>query len=436
MAAPAEFSRTPWTASGDEILDWSVKRNVTHHINASKPLYGDDELFGMDPGDLFQFIEDFSVRARKYGWSNQTRDHAIALIEQEPGNDETERYDFTENWGSLSYEEVKNHEEAYLFGNNRSSQDNDMAWHCLQGSLSKNAKKRMNIHKSKWAIQNPDDPNAEPIPSAMLYFKVLIQETAVDSNAKTSSIREQLADLSTYMANVGSDILKFNQHVQLLLLELAARGETTDDLLIHLFRAYQTVTDKKFVAFIAREREDWEMGRNALEPRELMNTASERYKTLRDSNQWCAPTPEDQKILALEAKVEAQEKKIKALKSTSSPKTVKFKEPPTGGGDRTSAKPAIMNGPPPDSKRDKPVKWNGHNWYWCCTENGGGKCSTSGAWRRHKPAQCKSKEELQAERKKRPSPEKKGGKPDRRLKLSKAMSARIIREDDAESDDE
>jgi hypothetical protein len=62
-------------------------------------------------------------------------------------------------------------------------------------------------------------------------------------NATTSTIHTKLSNLDQYILTIGCDIIKFNGYVKYLVDNLAARGETTNDLLGFLFKECGVVTD-------------------------------------------------------------------------------------------------------------------------------------------------------------------------------------------------
>ena len=76
-------------------------------------------------------------------------------------------------------------------------------------------------------------------PSGNILLKIIKRESHLDSNATTTSIRNQLSSLDQFITTIGCDITKFNAHVQMLLEGLASRGETKYDLLPNLFRFMQ-----------------------------------------------------------------------------------------------------------------------------------------------------------------------------------------------------
>jgi hypothetical protein len=56
------------------------------------------------------------------------------------------------------------------------------------------------------------------------------------------------------MMDIGSDIIKFNVHIKLLVQGLAAHGQTINDLLINLFAGYKATSNKEFGKYI-KEKE-------------------------------------------------------------------------------------------------------------------------------------------------------------------------------------
>jgi hypothetical protein len=100
-----------------------------------------------------------------------------------------------------------------------------------------------------------------PLPSGLLFLKIVIRESYLDSNATSSMIRTQLSK-DTYIGQVGNDINKFNKHVQALLEALNVRSETTSDLLTNLFKGNAACSDKTFVRYIADKQAEYEEGKN------------------------------------------------------------------------------------------------------------------------------------------------------------------------------
>ena len=74
----------------------------------------------------------------------------------------------------------------------------------------------------------------------------MIQKAFIKTRATATYLRENLANLDTYMSTVNSYIEDFNKYVKVNVYGLKARGECTDDLIINLFKVYQVASDGEF----------------------------------------------------------------------------------------------------------------------------------------------------------------------------------------------
>ena len=90
-------------------------------------------------------------------------------------------------------------------------------------------------------------------------------------------IRTQLSSLDEYMMTIGSNIGKFNFHVQTLMGLLTAQGETSTDLLTNFFKGYAECSDKTFVAYMACKQEDYGDGKDTT-PEKTIQTDDNRFK--------------------------------------------------------------------------------------------------------------------------------------------------------------
>ena len=66
----------------------------------------------------------------------------------------------------------------------------------------------------------------------------MVQKSDLDSKVVVSAARLQLSSLNNYVRTNGSNILGLNAHVMELIKTLNARGETTQDLVVNLFKGY------------------------------------------------------------------------------------------------------------------------------------------------------------------------------------------------------
>jgi hypothetical protein len=247
-----------------------------------------------------------------------------------------------------------------------------------------------------------------------------------------------LSSLDTYITTIDSDIGRFNQYVKLLVQSLAARNQTTSDLLINLFKGYGAVSDEVFRAWLSRKQDDHEEGEE-ITPDELMIAAKNKYDIMVEKGTWNAPTAEE-KIVALEAKLDSTVKTINKKVSYELGKKTAAKK--GGASDKGKKKETKSKGghpkawPQPKGDEKKERKFNDQTWYWCGKDTGG-KCEK---WRVHKPKECMGAAAPGAKRE-ADSDAKKIGKDKlaKKLKVAKAYVARMkkqVAETDSPSDDE
>jgi len=383
-----KFALTPGLAT-DGILDFTKKTDRSHFGYATKAL--DEEHYNCTPDEFYQFIQSLKDRANEYGWDTETGLLAIPMNSSDPNSP---RRNLLGKYGTIDLARVQEYAKTFIGKRLRKAQDDRMLFHCLMNTLSKDGKRKITIWRNEYVINGGY--------SGICLLKVIIREGHLDTNATTSMIRTKLSNLDTYIHTVGNDITKFNGYVRMLQDTLRARGETTSDLLTNLFKGYAACSDKNFVDYIRRKQERYDEG-DELTATMLMNLADTKFKQLKDKEIWEAPSPEEEKLIALEAKVQALKQKFAGKRRQSgndeSPSPAKKQKKGDGKQDDSSGnskggrsnkkeKPKWMFERPADDKLREPREWNGKKWYWCSPETGG-KCT--GQYRIHKPSKCEGK---------------------------------------------
>ena len=222
---------------------------------------------------------------------------------------------------------------------------------------------------------------------------------------------------------IGLDNIRdaFNLYVTNQVEQLAARGETSSDLLINLFAAFLAVPDKKFVEYIEKQKDKYDEGED-ITTKKLMQVALIKYKDRKRSEMWQAPSPEEEQIMALTAQVGELQKQKSSSKATSDkPKKKK------GGSDskkktfaeRYAGDKYAWKLVPPASGEPKSKEVNKKAYHFCPHHNEG-----AGLWVLHSPAKCDRREE------KTDTPNK-----DKTMSLTKVLQA-IQAENGDESSDE
>jgi hypothetical protein len=415
------FALTPAIAI-EGIVNFATRGGVRLYTSASQKL--EEDQYDCKPEGLYQFLQSLTSRAHEFGWDDELG--GILMIPGDPNDPLTDLENLIENYGQISLERIRAFEESYLDTACRPAQDSFMMYKCLMNSITKEGKDKVTIWKESYMVGNQ--------PSGNLLLKIIIRESHLDTNATTSTIRTKLSNLDKYILTIGCDITKFNGHVKYLVDNLAARGETTNDLLEFLFKGYGVVADTDFRNYIKRKLENYEEGDNTT-PETLMLLANNKFKLSSENGTWLAPSKGEEKILALEAQLRAHKKGPNAKqKGKESQKT----QASTGNKPKgtKASKPEWFDKPPPKAAMTTPKYWKEKPWYWCSSDTGG-QCE--GAWRCHKPSECQGKafrfkrDEEDPARNKRKT-EKTGNNNKRKLKLTKAMSAAVTTRDSESTD--
>ena len=217
----------------------------------------------------------------------------------------------------------------------------------------------------------------------LLFLKVTLQLAHVDTRATITVIRTSLSSLDAKMVSLQDNVTEFNEFVKSQRGSLEARGETTTDLLVNLFKGYKASADEKFVNYIESKEDDYNEGYD-ITPDALMELAESKYKTLLESGKWKQQSAADRKIIALTAKLDLLQ--AKPEKTPSSKGATRTKEKKKTDGYITDK--WFLTAP----KEGEPAKQQkgGKDWWWCPNH------AENGKWVRHEPAACEQPKRSEA----------------------------------------
>ena len=340
-----------------------------------------EPAFDCTAPNLKGFLSQVGVRALIMSWYDVIQ--VYTLDNMDNYEQQLDRPSLLTDYGTISMAQVRRHAERYIGENCRAAQNSHMLYVCLHNSLTKEARDKMILNAAEYTVNGQF--------SGALFLRVLIRDSHLDTNATSHIIRERLSSLDRHMMVVGSDIKQFNNHVKELIDSLHARGATTQDLLANLFKAYRCVSDKNFVTYMNNKQAWFDEG-NDIEPTVLMQWALDKYNRGIETGEWNAPSTEEIKIIALEAKV----KSINAARTRSTaqlPKATSKSQLPrgkegskkrttsgrtTGGQGKARLVPEWMKKPPtPGEPHTKKRDDKSYNW-----------CTHHLAWTRHTTAEC------------------------------------------------
>ena len=367
---PNNFALTPALALTGTI-DYSTKQGIQLYKDATEKL--SSEKFDCQAVNLKVFLESLKNRASAYGWSS------ILDIPKDVNQPLSNLTNLLEQYGELELKDIRAFVRTYIGTPTRAAQDEAQLYACLCASLTQDALSKVTTWKKDYTI---NEPGIDHMTSGTLMLKVILRETHTDTRGTILHLREQLSKLDNYIPTINYDITKFNEHVMDLIKGLNSRGAHTEDLLANLFKAYQAVADAQFVEYIRKKKDAYDEGED-IEPETLMHNASMKYTNMVRDKTWQAPSAAEEKILALEAKLQSLQKtKSRNNNRTNQNNRRKQSSRNNSGGTRNNRRknPEWMTKRPKREDIDKPKKVDGREYWWCPNHK---------RFTRHKPSECR-----------------------------------------------
>ena len=303
-AAPAAptaavlFAETPQTLGVDDLIDYSTKRGKDIYNQGCEAL--DDKAltngFNMTPNETVVFIEALKRKADSMGWSKGTKQ--ITKFTNRDGVD----IDIIKNYGQIDMATLKTACERFCKvgeadSATRARQNNKMMSMCLANSLSLTAKVQLLTYKNEYIFDG--------VEYAPLMYKVIMRLATIDSVATTQTLRDNLQNLSVFAATVSGDVDKINTEFNKNYSQILARGATVDDPLNILFNAYLVVPCYHFKTYMKQKHNGYLDGTLTLTHEVLMAFAKAHFDYLKNTGQWGAKSPDDEKIVAMAAEINA-----------------------------------------------------------------------------------------------------------------------------------
>ena len=369
-AAAVPFALTPALVDLG-VIDYSTADGKKLYAKATQSLFAGTEDYYDGKGEkLSAFLFKLKTRAQEYGWYDG------GILEIDIGTAAAPAtVNMLDNYGEVTLEQVRAHVITYVNAQNRAAQDSMMLFQCIIKSLTPECLDNVRNKASHYTVNG--------ITSGPCLVRLLIQEARMDTNATIKRITSQISALPNYMQQVKSDVSKFNLHVEDLVAQLAARGLESNELLINLFKAYQTCEDEVFKRYIEAKENQYDDGTPMIAS-DLMKVALTKYQTRLDSGEWQALSAEQEKIVALEARLKKQEQQLsKKDKQKKKPDKPKKKRPDKAKQQEKKRinKPKWMLTPPSKEEKEQGKKVvDGKEYHWCDKHK---------AWGRHKSEDCK-----------------------------------------------
>lgn len=366
----------------DREIDYDTSEGIKQHRRATEALK--DEFDGKADGSAVFKMQLFQ-RAQTEGWANGTKANIINIpldgLDASQGTANVIR-----EKSKLSKEVIKTWANDVLIGKgvDRRAQNNENMVLCLQNSLTKACLACIDLMDNEYTING--------VIVAALLYKVIMDQTEMDTMVTSAMIRKRLQNLKCKMREYEHNIQGFTESVRDDLRSLELRGEITDDkdLCMNLLTAFKCADDQMFREEFNRLKHKWMISEEKFTSEELLHKADVIFNVRTQNHSWGQRSNEEEKIIAMQAefkdmnlKFEETKQKYKKLKHN-----MKSGSNSGSSSNRRRRRPAkeIESWKFENPDNAKKMKKEGKTYHWCLNHNEG-----KGMWTLHHPDNCKNK---------------------------------------------
>jgi len=245
--AAVVYALSPGQAN-DQPIDYNTTWGQKQYAEATKKL--SDQPYEGGPQNLKMFLERLNSRAEESGWTEITKINNKDLFTQ---------------YGTITIDDCKKEATKYLALDannklvvNKRAQMSAQMLSCIQASISDECTLKVVTSGDKFKVEISNGSCSVEIANGPLYLRILISRITIDSRSTVSYLLKSLSELDNYMTSIDCNVTTFNGFVRLQMDALNARGETSSDILINLFKGYLAVPDKEFKMYIKQKKNDYE----------------------------------------------------------------------------------------------------------------------------------------------------------------------------------
>jgi hypothetical protein len=358
-AGPVTYAGNPAMAV-QGLIDYTSKQGTYLYEKATKALPSEMDC---KPNKSYLFIEQLTDRSKASDWSE------LITVTTPAGE-----INILDRHGSATMEQLK--EDAhnrYIGKSSRMEQCSIQMAECLMNSLTAAAQMTIRLKKDEYTVGG--------VAIGILMFKVIMKTTTLDSEITSRHIRTKIQDLHIFAKQVGGDVKQIKEYFNLLVVELASRGQVCEDARDHVLKAFKACEDRSFKEWVGRTQDAIDVGKEDLSAKQLLDLGLFKYERLVMEGEWQAPSPEEAQIVALRAEIE----ELQAMGATmNEDKNAHGKATNSQGKSSSMAgpdKPPWMVKPPAEGEPKSKIV-NKKEYFWCPNHL---------AYGRHTPAECRGK---------------------------------------------
>jgi hypothetical protein len=253
----------------------------------------------MTPATMVAFVKVFANCCSIMGWNQGAQ--GITILQNSAGIN----IDIIKAYGQIDEVTLKTRCDIFCRAGGANyqtsaAQNNHMMAQCLKSSLTPAALARLEPYQAQYTFDG--------IEYAPLMYKIIMRLATINSVVTTKTLRKNLDGLPAYTASVNGDVDMINSYFNANYSQILACGTTVDDPLSKLFGGYLPVPDDTFRKNILSKQEryhEWELGASYTHE-SLMAQASAKFAFLKVRNVWGAKSPEEERLVALIAKLKGK----------------------------------------------------------------------------------------------------------------------------------
>ena len=356
----AVFAINPASHNNNTFLDFSKASDLKIHKNAATELATKCDLA---PQKLGLFMEQLHAKAQTSGWNT------LLTMKAQGGQD---RY-IVHQYGMVTRAHVETKVSTYWNKQDRLAQNDNQLLACLKASMTETATMELRSQRNK-CQRNGEE-------CGLYTLHTIIELATIQATAQIAVLKAELYEgLKTQMKTKNYDVKKFNDWVSAKVAELDARGDSPDELKMFLITSYCDVPDAEFKQYMWRVRDEYNKDPRNISMQEMMQKAKSQYdaQVLRDD--WLKQTEQEAQIIALSARVNAAEQKMKSKTPTDKKRKDGDRKPAaTSKKTRAGRNPNNPQWMHENPQKKKTITKDGKDWNWCIFHG-------DGQWVTHDPA--------------------------------------------------
>ena len=224
-------------------------------------------------------------------------------------------------------------------------------------SLSDESKKSIRSKSALWSWTSVD---GEQFYDGVTMLQILVTKVKPSTRVGLTDLKDKIrsAKLSNFSENVADMLDNMGDNY----IEILKSSGSHEDYLMDLFNALLSTKNDVFKAFIQRQKDDWETGKD-LDPDELVATATEKYNNMVRQKNWKTSESSTSKIVALATQVKDLQDKLSQASSNK------------GSSKDTSSKNQFLE--VAEWRKSKTfgdsIEKDGRQWHWCSIRHNNGK---------------------------------------------------------------